>query len=73
MANPNRTFRVSKLNVSHLTALAALAAVGQALATIAGLIGTTVDDAEKKLSLLVDEGLAARTLGGRTSASYKLA
>jgi hypothetical protein len=73
MANPNRSFRVSKLNTAHATALSVLTSTGQTLATIAGLIGTSVDDAEKKLSVLVDEGLCNRTRGTRPVAVYTVA
>jgi hypothetical protein len=68
-----RTFRISKLDAALVKALNTLTSTPKSLATIAAAYGTTQDNAEKDLSLLVDEGLATRTTGDRTNATYKLA
>ena len=69
MAN-NKTFRISKLETHHTTALNNLSSTPQTLAQIAPAYGVTQDAAEKHLSLLVDEGLATRTSGSRTTSKY---
>ena len=71
MLNPTvKATRTANLTPAHRTVNSALKASGQILATIAASVGVTQDDAEKKLSILVDEGLATRTKGSRTSALY---
>lgn len=70
---PNRASHVSKLDAPHTTVLGALTSTGQSVAAIAASAGITVGDAEKRLSLLVDEGLCTRTRGDRTTALYTVA
>jgi len=70
MSQATKAFRISKLEPHHVTALNVLSSTPQTLAAIASALGTTQDDAEKKLAILIDEGLAARTVGSRTSAKY---
>jgi hypothetical protein len=65
-----KSYRISKLHQSHQTVNTALTAVGQPLAQIAAVVGISQDDAEKKLSVLIDEGLCTRTKGSRTTALY---
>lgn len=68
-----KTVRVANLEAHHKTAYNILTSVGKTLATIATALGITQDLAEKQMSILIDEGLAVRTVGSRTSATYKLA
>jgi hypothetical protein len=65
-----KSYRLSKLTTAHVSAQGALSSTGQTLATIAAGLGISLDDAEKRLSLLIDEGLAARSTGSRTTARY---
>jgi hypothetical protein len=65
-----KAFRLSKVTPAHLTVNNTLSSTGQSLATIATGLGVSLDDAEKRLSLLVDEGLATRSTGSRTTARY---
>ena len=68
-----KAVRTANLATGHMTVLNALTSAGQSLAQIAASCGITQDDAEKKLSGLVDEALATRTAGSRTTARYALA
>jgi len=71
--NPTaKAFRVSKLHATHGVVLSALTGAGQGLSAIAAACGITQDQAESRLSIVVDEGLATRTRGSRTSATYAL-
>ena len=70
MTTAQKNFRSSKLEAHHTAALNALTAQPQSLAQIAAAYGVTQDACEKHLSLLVDEGLATRSRGDRTSARY---
>jgi hypothetical protein len=70
MTTQSKAFRISKLHPAHQTVNTALTAVGQTLAQIATACGITQDDAERKLSVLIDEGLCTRTKGSRTTALY---
>jgi hypothetical protein len=65
-----KAVRVSKLEPKHQTINALLTAQGQTLAALATAAAVSQDLAERQLSLLVDEGLAARTKGSRTTALY---
>ena len=65
-----KAFRLAKLTTAHVSAQGALSTTGQTLATIAMGLGISQDDAEKRLSLLIDEGLATRSVGSRVSALY---
>jgi len=69
----NKSFRISKLEAHHVATYTKVTASAQTIAAIAAQLGISFDDAEKRLSLLVDEGLAVRTSGGRTTATYVLA
>jgi hypothetical protein len=62
--------RLTHMTPTHQTVQGALSSTGKTLATIASLVGISQDDCEKKLSALVDESLAARTVGGRSTALY---
>jgi hypothetical protein len=74
MLNPTeRAFRISKLDPICSRALNALSATPKSLAALATAFGLNQDVLEKNLSLLVDEGLCARTIGDRITATYKLA
>ena len=69
--NPTqKAFRISKLETHHVSALNTLSSTPQSLATIAAAYGVSQDTAEKHLSALIDEGLAARTHGDRATARY---
>ena len=71
MLNPTmKTFRLSKLTPPHVTAQSALVSTGKTVAQIATTLAIMQDDCERKLSLLVDEGLAFRSVGTRTTALY---
>ena len=65
-----KTFRIAKMTPVHQTAQGALSSTGQSLATVATGLGVSLDDAEKRLSLLIDESLATRSAGSRTTARY---
>ena len=66
-----RAVRVSKLEPKHTIVNNALTTMyGQTLSQIAMLCGITPDDAERRLSLLVDEGLCTRSRGPRATALY---
>lgn len=73
MSAATKAFRTSKLETHHVTALNVLSSTPQTLAAIASALGITQDLAERQLSVLIDEGLAARTVGSRTSARYTAA
>jgi hypothetical protein len=62
--------RLGNMTVAHKTAYTGLSSIGQSLATIAVGLSISQDDAEKRLSSLIDEGLAARSVGSRTTARY---
>jgi len=70
MTAAQKTFRLAHIESSHTTAYAGLSGTPQSLATVAAGLGITADAAEKKLSLLIDESLASRTVGSRTTATY---
>jgi hypothetical protein len=65
-----KAYRLSKLTTAHVTVQGALSSTGKTVAQIAAACGITQDDCEKKLSALVDEALALRTVGVRNSALY---
>lgn len=65
-----KSFRLTKLNTAHVVAQGALSSTAQSLASIAVGLGISQDDAEKRLSLLIDEALASRTTGTRITARY---
>jgi hypothetical protein len=65
-----KAFRLAKLTTAHVTVQSALSSTPQSIAQIAASCGITADDAERKLSLLVDESLAARSVGTRATATY---
>jgi hypothetical protein len=65
-----KTFRLSKMTTAHVTVQGALSSTGKTVAQIAAACGITQDEAEKKLSALIDEALASRTVGGRSTALY---
>ena len=59
MSALNKSFRVSKLTTSHVTSLNVLSPTApQSVAAHAASLGITTQEATKRLSLLVDEGLA---------------
>ena len=63
--------RYANLTPAHQAAYNALSsATGKNLATVALALGLSQDNAEKQLSALIDESLASRTVGGRTTALY---
>ena len=59
------------LNQPHKDALSVLTSVGQTLQQVATALHTTLNDAEQKLSILIDEGLAVRSAGDRATALYR--
>ena len=74
MLNPKaKAVRVANLEQHHKTLQASLTSTGQTLAALAVIVGVTQDLAERQLSILIDEGLCARTVGGRASALYSAA
>jgi len=71
MLNPvMHSVRLGNMTQAHKTAYTGLSSTGQSLATVAAGLGISQDDAEKRLSLLIDEGLATRSVGSRTTARY---
>jgi hypothetical protein len=71
MLTPNmHAFRLAKMTSVHQTAQSALSSTPQSIATIATALGLSQDETERRLSALVDEGLAVRTVGDRTTARY---
>lgn len=73
MINPVvKNFRLSKLTPSHVAVANVVTSSSQTLAQLVAALGIPVDDVEKRVSILVDEGLAVRTPGGRANASYLL-
>jgi DNA-binding MarR family transcriptional regulator len=75
MSVASKAFRTSKLETKHATVLSALSSAPQTSAQIAAAIGTTAADAVKKLSILIDEGLAIqnKSAKGASLDSYQLA
>jgi hypothetical protein len=74
MLNPTmKAYRLSKMTATHVTVQSGLSSTGKTVAQIAASCGITADDAERKLSAIVDEGLAVRTPGDRTTARYTAA
>ena len=70
MSAASKAFRIGKLEVHHTSALNSLSSTPQTLAAVAAGYGVSVDLAERHLSVLIDEGLAIRTKGSRTTATY---
>jgi hypothetical protein len=71
MLNPTmKAKRTASLEMHHAAALTVLSSAGKTLATVAVSLSASIDDAEKKVSVLIDEGLATRTVGGRATALY---
>jgi hypothetical protein len=68
-----KTARTNNLTPAHRSVLNVLSSNGQTLAAIATVVGIAQDLCERQLSLLVDENLARRTVGGRTTALYTVA
>jgi hypothetical protein len=71
----NKTFRTSKLDTAHTGALAAVTSSPQTLHQLAVAAGVSDDLMEKRVSLLIDEGLCVRTPGAkgdRPTATYRL-
>jgi len=64
------SIRLGNMTQAHKTAYTGLSSTGQSLATVAVGLGVSQDDAEKRLSSLIDESLAARTTGSRVTALY---
>jgi len=62
--------RLANMTQAHKTAYTGLSSTPQSVATVAAALAISQDLAEKQLSALVDEGLAVRTSGDRTSARY---
>jgi hypothetical protein len=65
-----KAVRIANLTPAHQTVNTVLKASGQTLSAIAAVVGIGQDPAEKQLSILIDEGLAMRTKGGRLTALY---
>jgi hypothetical protein len=65
-----KAYRLTKLTTAHLTVNSVLSSTPQSIAQTAVACGITPDDCERKLSALVDESLASRTTGSRTTARY---
>lgn len=68
----NKTFRISKLDTKHTSSYNTLSATPQNSATHATTLGISAAEAVRRLSLLVDEGLAtqAKSAKGATLDSY---
>jgi len=65
------SMRLNNMTQAHQTVYNVLSSsAGKTIATIASALGLTQDDAEKKLAQIVDESLASRTVGVRTTALY---
>jgi hypothetical protein len=62
--------RLGNMTQAHKTAYTWLSSTPQSIATIATALGLSQDETERRLSALVDEGLAVRTVGDRTTARY---
>lgn len=73
MAAVNKSFRTSKLDTTHTAALATVTSSAQTLHQLAVAAGVSDDLMEKRVSLLIDEGLVTRVPGAkddRTTATY---
>lgn len=68
-----KTYRLSKLEARHLAMFNLLTTSPQSLTKLASAAGVAMDVAERQLSHLVDDALAVRTMGDRTSAMYTAA
>ncbi len=65
------SFRLSNMTGQHQSLYTnGLSSTPQSLASIAATLGVSPDVAEKRLSSLIDESLASRTVGSRTTATY---
>jgi predicted ArsR family transcriptional regulator len=62
--------RLTHMTPVHQTIFTVLSSTPKSIATVAAALGISQDLAEKQLSALVDEGLAVRTPGDRTTARY---
>lgn len=63
--------RLKNMTTQHQATYNVLSStVGKSIATVAAALGITQDDAEKRLSCVVDESLASRTVGQRATALY---
>ena len=71
MTATQKTFRISKLEVKHMSMNIALTATGQTLAQLASAVGIAQDLAERQLSILVDEALATASTGSRAMRTYQ--
>jgi hypothetical protein len=65
-----KSFRLSKMTGIHQTVQGVLSSTPMSIANIAASVAMSPDDAEKRLSALVDENLASRTVGSRITATY---
>lgn len=72
MSVPNRAFRISKLNTQHTASLNTLSSTPQSSTAHAATLGISAGEAQRRLSLLVDEGLViqAKSAKGATLDSY---
>lgn len=68
-----KTTRLAQITPVHVAAYSVLSAGPKSIASVAASYGASAGDAEKHLSLLVDQALAVRTVGDRTTAKYTLA
>jgi len=65
------SMRLNNMTQAHRNCFNVLSStVGKNLSTIALALGLSQEDVEKQLSALIDETLASRTTGGRTTALY---
>jgi hypothetical protein len=70
LSSTMHAFRLAKMTAVHVTVQGALSSTGKTVAQVATAGGIAQDDAERKLSSLIDESLAARTVGSRITALY---
>lgn len=71
----NKTFRIAKLDTHHTSSLNQLSSTPQSLASHASALGISTTEAQHRLSLLVDEGLAIanKTAKGAPDGTYTTA
>lgn len=65
-----KVVHTAQLSTVHQTVNTLLSGVGKSVATIAAAAGISQDDAEHRLSMLIDEALASKTVGNRATSLY---
>jgi hypothetical protein len=68
-----RSFRISKLSEESREVLEVIVSASGTLADVAKTCGTSFDQTEKHLSLLLNQALVTRSVGNRECAVYRAA